>query len=81
MRSSRAAKKVDLTIHDGHGMTYTNGGRKGFVENEGFELVKAPVKWLSPSKEEYKNSIRFLGRFFYSYVSNYTGTNEFRLIV
>ena len=50
---------------------------KNFVENEGFELVKAPVKWPSPSKEEYKSSIRFLGRFFYSYVSSYTGTNEF----
>ncbi|MEW6108617.1 MAG: class I SAM-dependent methyltransferase [Nitrospirota bacterium] len=50
---------------------------KTFVENEGFDLVRATVKWLSLSKEEYKRSVRFLGRFFYSYLSNYTGTNEF----
>lgn len=50
---------------------------KNFVEGRGFKLVDAPVKWPSPSKEEYKMSIRFLGRFFYSYLSNYTGINEF----
>jgi 2-polyprenyl-3-methyl-5-hydroxy-6-metoxy-1,4-benzoquinol methylase len=50
---------------------------KGFVEELGFDLVHAPVKWPSPSREEYKKSVRAFVRFFYSYVSNYTGTNEF----
>lgn len=50
-----------------------------FVNLLGFELIGAPITCSSPSKNEYKRSVKLIHKiaYPYSYFGTYTGNNEF----